>query len=201
MFRGLSKRQLKHLASLCEVADYMADHSIVKQGDPGDALLRRAEGAGEGHRGQEFLGRIVPGDHFGEIAVLDGGPRSATVTSETPMTLLIAAERRLPQGAARRPRAVGAPDGRARSDVPPRQQSRPRAGRTEGTLTAMKVEFSRPTTSRRRSSPPPRGTGATSRSTAEDRRALRHAHACVPSHAGRGGRRRATGASARTGAS
>ena len=38
MFRGLSKRQLKHLASLCEVGDYMADHSIVRQGDPGDAF-------------------------------------------------------------------------------------------------------------------------------------------------------------------
>ena len=29
---------------------------------------------------------MVPGDHFGEIAVIDGGDRSATVTSETPMT-------------------------------------------------------------------------------------------------------------------
>ncbi len=30
---------------------------------------------------------MVPGDHFGEIAAIDGGERSATVTSETPMTL------------------------------------------------------------------------------------------------------------------
>jgi CRP-like cAMP-binding protein len=32
---------------------------------------------------------MVPGDHFGEIAAIDGGDRSATVTSETPMTLAV----------------------------------------------------------------------------------------------------------------
>ena len=38
LFRGLTKRQLKHLASLCEVAEYMAGASIVKEGTPGDAF-------------------------------------------------------------------------------------------------------------------------------------------------------------------
>lgn len=89
MFRGLSKRQLKSLAGLCEVGDYMAEHSIVRQGEPGDAFYVVLTGQGKVTSGRKFLGRVLPGDHFGEIAVLDGGPRSATVTSETPMTLLI----------------------------------------------------------------------------------------------------------------
>jgi CRP-like cAMP-binding protein len=89
MFRGLSKRQLKHLADLCEVADYMAEHSIVRQGEPGDAFYVVLTGQAKITIGRRFLGRVLPGDHFGEIAVLDGGPRSATVTSETPMTLLV----------------------------------------------------------------------------------------------------------------
>jgi CRP-like cAMP-binding protein len=89
MFRGLSKRQLRHLASLCEVGDYMAEHSIVKKGDPGDAFYVVLTGQAKVTVGKRFLVRLLPGDHFGEIAVLDGGPRSATVTSETPMTLLI----------------------------------------------------------------------------------------------------------------
>jgi CRP-like cAMP-binding protein len=89
MFRGLSKRQLKHLASLCEVGDYMADHSIVKKGEPGDSFYVVLTGQAKVTAGRKFLTRLLPGDHFGEIAVLDGGPRSATVTSETPMTLLI----------------------------------------------------------------------------------------------------------------
>ena len=36
----------------------------------------------------------MPGDHFGEISLLDGDPRTATVTSETPMTLLLLTRQR-----------------------------------------------------------------------------------------------------------
>jgi CRP-like cAMP-binding protein len=89
MFRDLSKRQLKHLASYCEVGDFMADYPIVKQGDTGDAVYVVLTGQAKVTVGKKFVGRVLPGDHFGEIAVLDGGERSATVTSETPMTLLI----------------------------------------------------------------------------------------------------------------
>jgi CRP/FNR family transcriptional regulator, cyclic AMP receptor protein len=39
--------------------------------------------------GDNFLTRLVPGDHFGEIAAIDGGERSASVTSETPVQLAV----------------------------------------------------------------------------------------------------------------
>lgn len=87
LFRGLTKRQLKHLASYCEVADYMADAVIVKEGTDGDAFYVVLKGQAVVTAGGTFLARLVPGDHFGEIAALDGGPRSASVTSETPVTL------------------------------------------------------------------------------------------------------------------
>lgn len=87
LFRGLTKRQLKHLASYCKVADYMADAVIVKEGTDGDAFYVVLKGQAAVRAGGTFLARLVPGDHFGEIAALDGGPRSASVTSETPVTL------------------------------------------------------------------------------------------------------------------
>lgn len=89
LFRGLSRKHLRWLAGYCEVADFMAGHTIVRKGDPGDAFYVVLDGQAVLTDGKRFIGRLLPGDHFGEIAVIDGGPRTATVTSETPMTLLI----------------------------------------------------------------------------------------------------------------
>jgi CRP-like cAMP-binding protein len=89
LFHDLSKRELKKIAALCEVGDYMAGAAIVKQGDPGDAFYVVLKGQAKVTSNNRFIGRLVPGDHFGEIAVLDGGERTASVTSETPMTLVI----------------------------------------------------------------------------------------------------------------
>lgn len=89
MFRDLSRRQLKNLASYCEVGDYMAGAAVVKKGDPGDAFYVLLTGQAKVTDGKRFLVRLLPGDHFGEIAVIDGGPRTASVTTEAPSTLLI----------------------------------------------------------------------------------------------------------------
>src|SRR5947208_1972922 len=89
MFHELSKREIRKVAALCDVGDYMAGASIVKQGEPGDAFYVVLNGQAKVSTNGRFIGRMIPGDHFGEIAVLDGGERTATVTSETPMTLVI----------------------------------------------------------------------------------------------------------------
>jgi CRP-like cAMP-binding protein len=89
MFRGLSRRQLKHIAGFCDVGDFMAGAAIVKQGDVGDAFYVILTGQAKVTAGRKFLARLLPGDHFGEIAVIDGGPRTANVITEAPSTLLI----------------------------------------------------------------------------------------------------------------
>jgi CRP-like cAMP-binding protein len=93
MFRGLSRRQLRHVASFCEFGDYMAGAAVVKKGDPGDAFFVVLTGQAKVTDGRKFLSRMLPGDHFGEIAVIDGGPRTATVTTETATSLLILTRR------------------------------------------------------------------------------------------------------------
>ena len=89
LFEGLSKRQLKQVADVAEVVDYMAGHSIVKEGDIGDSFFVVLVGQAKVTVKGRTVNRSLPGDHFGEISLLDGGPRTASVISETPMTMLM----------------------------------------------------------------------------------------------------------------
>jgi len=89
LFRELNKRQLKHLAGLMDVADFMADAAIVREGTKSNAFYVVLKGQAVVTMGDNFLTRLVPGDHFGEIAAIDGGERSASVTSETPVQLAV----------------------------------------------------------------------------------------------------------------
>jgi CRP/FNR family cyclic AMP-dependent transcriptional regulator len=89
LFDGLTRRHIKRLANLSEVADFMADHAIVREGDPGDAFYVILAGQAKVTTNGKIVNRVLPGDHFGEISLLDGDVRTATVTSETPMTLLM----------------------------------------------------------------------------------------------------------------
>jgi len=88
IFQGLSKRQLRQVAAVSEVVDYMAGHSIVREGEIGDTFYVVLHGQAKVTVKGRTIHRAVPGDHFGEISLLDGGPPTATVSSETPMRLL-----------------------------------------------------------------------------------------------------------------
>jgi CRP/FNR family cyclic AMP-dependent transcriptional regulator len=89
LFEGLSRRHLKHLAGISEVQNYMEGAAIVREGEPGDSFYVVLAGQAKVTVGKRTLNRVFPGDFFGEIALLDGEPRTATVMSETPMTLLM----------------------------------------------------------------------------------------------------------------
>jgi CRP/FNR family transcriptional regulator, cyclic AMP receptor protein len=89
LFEGLSKRHLKKIESLAEIANYMEGASVVKEGQSGDSFFVALTGQAKVTVHKRTVHRILPGDHFGEISLLDGGERTATVTTETPMTLLI----------------------------------------------------------------------------------------------------------------
>ncbi len=89
LFEGLSKRQLKKVADVAEAVDYMAGHSIVKEGDIGDSFFVVLVGQAKVTVKGRTVNRSLPGDHFGEISLLDGGPRTASVISETPMTMVM----------------------------------------------------------------------------------------------------------------
>jgi CRP/FNR family transcriptional regulator, cyclic AMP receptor protein len=88
LFHGLTKRQLRKLGALAEITSAEAGESIVGEGHRGDSFFVILAGQAKVKSGDRVVTRVIPGDHFGEISLLDGQPRSASVVAETPMTLL-----------------------------------------------------------------------------------------------------------------
>jgi CRP-like cAMP-binding protein len=85
LFGGLSNRDLRKVASLAEEVWMNPGKVVIEEGEPGDAFYVILDGnARVTRRGTgRTLKRLGPGDHFGELALLDGGPRTATVVAET----------------------------------------------------------------------------------------------------------------------
>lgn len=88
LFEGLSKRQLKQIADLAEIAQYMAGATLVKEGELGESFFVILSGEAKVKVRGRTVNRAIPGDHFGEISLLDGGPRTASVVADTPLTML-----------------------------------------------------------------------------------------------------------------
>ncbi|HEX9123195.1 MAG TPA: cyclic nucleotide-binding domain-containing protein, partial [Actinomycetota bacterium] len=92
LFAGLSKRHLRHVADLAEEVRFRDGTVMVRAGTPGRALYVIAEGRARVARGVVPIGRAIarlgPGDFFGEIALLDGGPRSASVVADGPVVAI-----------------------------------------------------------------------------------------------------------------
>ena len=88
LFAGLSRRHLRQLAEHADIVSFREREPIVETGQPGGTFYVILEGAAKVSRGNASLGRLEPGDFFGEISLLDGGPRTATVVAETPVTAI-----------------------------------------------------------------------------------------------------------------
>jgi len=88
LFDGVSKRHLRRLAGETDVVSFGSGHPIVEEGHPGEAMFVVLGGAARVERAGRKVGALVPGDFFGELSALDGGPRTASVVPETPMEVL-----------------------------------------------------------------------------------------------------------------
>lgn len=88
LFDGVSKRHLRHLAGQADVVGFAAGRSIVEEGDSGEAMFVVLTGTARVVRAGRKVGALIPGDFFGELSALDGGPRTASVVADTPMEVL-----------------------------------------------------------------------------------------------------------------
>ena len=94
LFAGLSADQLEKVAALAEVRSYAGREVVVSQGDAARALFAILRGrlkvASCGPDGRDtVLGIMAEGEVFGEVALIDGGTRSATCTAIEPCELLV----------------------------------------------------------------------------------------------------------------
>lgn len=89
LFSKCSKRELAEIASLADELALPAGRKLTTEGGSGHEFVVIAEGAAEVERGGRVLNRLGAGDFLGEIALVTGRPRTATVTTTAPSRLLV----------------------------------------------------------------------------------------------------------------
>ena len=94
LFSGLSRRHLRHIAELTEEQRFDEGSTLAEEGKEGDTFYVILEGEARVVRGGRRIARLLPGDFFGEIALIDGGPRTASVIAETPLQALTIGRKR-----------------------------------------------------------------------------------------------------------
>ena len=93
VFEGCSQRQLRSVARIARVFDVAADTVLARAGEPGDEFFLIIDGTARAEVSAEKRVLLHPGEFFGEMSILDGGPRSATVVADTPLRLLVISRR------------------------------------------------------------------------------------------------------------
>jgi CRP-like cAMP-binding protein len=87
LFAACSNRDRLIIARHALLVDVPAGMDVVEEGTPGDAFFFVLDGQATVRRKSRKVANLGPGAYFGELALLDPGPRDATVTADTPMTL------------------------------------------------------------------------------------------------------------------
>lgn len=93
LFSACSASQLRTIARSVEEVTVPAGSVLVEEGTVGREFFFIVEGTATVRRKGRKIATLGPGAYFGELALLDRKPRSATVVSETEMTLLVLEQR------------------------------------------------------------------------------------------------------------
>ena len=94
LFSACSKRDLQKIARASNEINIDAGRILVEQGDAGREMFVVVEGeAAVKRNNRKVVTSLGPGDAIGELALLDHGPRTATVEAATPMTVLVLSAR------------------------------------------------------------------------------------------------------------
>lgn len=89
LFSGCSDRDLKRLVRASDEVSLDAGTVLTSEGELGREVFVILTGAAEVTREGTVVATLGPGDHVGELSLLDGGPRTATVTTTEDTTVLV----------------------------------------------------------------------------------------------------------------
>ena len=87
LFSGCSQKELQSVAGLCTQLSLEKGFVLTTEGTPGRECFVIADGTARVTIGGRKVGEVGPGECVGEMALLDGGLRTATVTAESPMNV------------------------------------------------------------------------------------------------------------------
>ena len=89
LFSGCTPTELARLGQLFDESWRAAGTVLVREGKPGSEFFVIVEGRAEATLRGQHLATFGPGDFFGEMSLLEVAPRTATVTAETDLALLV----------------------------------------------------------------------------------------------------------------
>ena len=89
LFRHLTYQELVRVLNITGVRSFAPDEQVVAQGEEGQELFIVLTGQVRIHSGETVLTRLGPGEHFGEMALVDKAPRSASVSADDNSELLV----------------------------------------------------------------------------------------------------------------
>lgn len=93
IFEGLTKKQLRQISSLMTRIERPAGTVLISEGTPGSEFFIVLEGHVEVSQGDRVVATRGPGEFFGEIALLDRRPRTATVEAKEPVVVEVLSRR------------------------------------------------------------------------------------------------------------
>lgn len=89
LFSGFSEEELRRVAHISRIMEVAAGTVLTEMGKPGDSFFIIIDGKVSVHTPIGGADPLQSGDFFGEMSLLDGEPRSATITATTDVRLLV----------------------------------------------------------------------------------------------------------------
>ena len=89
IFSGFDEAELRGVAELAKIVEVAAGTAVTEIGEPGESFFVLIDGTAAVRTPLGPGAELHPGDFFGEMSLLDGEPRSATIVAVTPLRLLV----------------------------------------------------------------------------------------------------------------